>query len=72
MEDLIAQLIGLLEVRVTPQQMEEPYPTRADTALLEILRLVRATGLDAPLFADIVGGAVYQELYDTLHGEDDV
>lgn len=54
MEDLIVQLIGLLEVRVTPPLIEGPYPTRADAALLEILRLVRAAGLDAPLFADIV------------------
>ena len=71
MEDLIAQLTGLLEVRVTPQQMEGPYPTRADAALLEILRLVRATGLDAPLFADIVDADYVEAEAKHILGDED-
>ncbi|WP_298662626.1 hypothetical protein [uncultured Thiothrix sp.] len=71
MEDLIAQLIGLLEVRVTPQQMEGPYPTRADAALLEILRFVRAAGMDAPLFADIVDADYVEAEAKYILGDED-
>lgn len=71
MEDLIVQLIGMLQVRVTPQQMEGPYPTRADAALLEILMLVSATGLDAPLFADIVDADYVEAEAKHILGDED-
>lgn len=48
-----------------------PYPTRADAALLEILRLVRATGLDVPLFADIVDADYVEAEAKHILGDED-
>jgi hypothetical protein len=57
MKDLINQLLEKLQASVTPDLFAGAYPMRADAVLLQVLTQVKADGLDAPMFTDLVDRA---------------